>query len=134
MSWQITRPICSVLVSILLISDLAVGAIARTDDCVIEPTHVAPKNSEWRYRTDRAKHRKCWFLRAARAAPASLQSPPMANSTAIRAGDNLSEKERKKVFREFEASMAHQAGEGLSEKEQEKLFTEFLEWRRRNDN
>lgn len=106
---------------------------ARGVDCVPEPTNAAPKNSEWHYRTERAKHRKCWYLRAARALPAaaSLQSLPAENSTAVHAGDKLSEKEREKLFREFENSTAHHAGDGLSEKEREKLFTEFLEWSRR---
>jgi hypothetical protein len=109
---QVTRSIRSVLVSILLVSDIAVGTTARADDCVVEPTHDAPKNSEWRYRTDRTKHRKCWFLRAAPGSPTAdpVQPRPTANST------------------------AHQAGGGLSEKEQQKLFTQFQEWRRRNDN
>ena len=131
MPGQITRPIGSVLVSTLLISGLTVGmpaTNARAVDCVSEPTNAAPKNSEWHYRTERAKHRKCWYLRAARA---SLQSLPAENSTAVHAGDNLSEKEREKLFREFENSAAHHAGDDLSEKEREKLFTEFLEWSRR---
>jgi len=136
MPGQITRPIGSVLVSMLLISGLTVGmpaTNARGVDCVPEPTNAAPKNSEWHYRTERAKHRKCWYLRAARALPAaaSLQSLPAENSTAVHAGDKLSEKEREKLFREFENSTAHHAGDGLSEKEREKLFTEFLEWSRR---
>jgi hypothetical protein len=101
------------LVSTLIISGLTVGitaTTARAVECMPEPTNAAPKNSEWHYRTDRAKHRKCWYLRAARALPGatSLQSLPAENSTAVHAGDNLSEKER------------------------EKLFTEFLEWRSRH--
>ena len=64
-------------------------------------------------------------------AAASLQSLPAENSTAVHAGDNLSEKEREKLFREFENSASHHAGDDLSEKEREKLFTEFLEWSRR---
>lgn len=37
---------------------------ARADDCLAAPNSAAPKGSHWYYHTDRAKGRKCWFLRA----------------------------------------------------------------------
>jgi hypothetical protein len=37
---------------------------ARADECLTAPNSAAPKGSHWYYHTDRAKHRKCWFLRA----------------------------------------------------------------------
>jgi hypothetical protein len=119
MSGQIPRPIGIALVSMLLISGITVGTPAnnaRAVDCLAAPTSAAPKNSEWHYRTDRAKQRKCWYLRAAQTAvvPAeSLQTPPADSQPAT-----------------FKNSTDNHGGITLSEKEREKLFTKFLEWSR----
>jgi hypothetical protein len=37
---------------------------ARADDCLTSPKSTAPKGQHWYYHSDRANHRKCWFLRA----------------------------------------------------------------------
>ena len=97
MSGQIPRPIGSIaLISTFLISGLGFSVPAKTArgaDCVTAPNSSAPQNSHWYYRTDRAKQRKCWYLRVAdrpsqkgavqtghEAPPAkSLQSMPAAN-------------------------------------------------------
>jgi hypothetical protein len=36
---------------------------ARASDCHAEPNSDAPDGSQWRYHTDRERHRKCWYLR-----------------------------------------------------------------------
>ncbi len=69
MSRQIPRPFESIaLLATLLVIGLGVGApatTARADDCLAAPNSPAPQSSHWYYRTDRAKQRKCWYLRAA---------------------------------------------------------------------
>jgi hypothetical protein len=55
-------------VSALIASCLGVGVpanTARAVDCLTVPNSSAPPNDHWYYRTDRAKQRKCWYLRAA---------------------------------------------------------------------
>lgn len=51
----------------LLVWGVGIGAPmnpARADDCLTAPNSATPKGSHWYYHTDRAKGRKCWFLRA----------------------------------------------------------------------
>jgi hypothetical protein len=51
----------------LLACGVGIGVLANTaraDDCLAAPNSAAPKGSHWYYHTDRAKGRKCWFLRA----------------------------------------------------------------------
>ncbi len=35
----------------------------RADECLVAPNSPAPEGSHWYFRTDRAKQRKCWYLR-----------------------------------------------------------------------
>jgi hypothetical protein len=37
---------------------------ARADTCVAGPSTSAPEGEHWYYRSDRATHRKCWYLHA----------------------------------------------------------------------
>lgn len=68
MSGQIPAPIGSItLVVTLLVGGVGIAVptnIARADDCITAPNSPAPKGKHWYYRTDRAKQRKCWYLRA----------------------------------------------------------------------
>lgn len=51
----------------LLAWGVSIGVLpntARADDCLAAPNSATPKGSHWYYHTDRAKGRKCWFLRA----------------------------------------------------------------------
>ena len=68
MSGQIPRPMGSIaLVATLLMWSVSIGAptiTARADDCLAEPNSPAPAGSHWYYHLDRAKQRKCWYIRA----------------------------------------------------------------------
>jgi hypothetical protein len=80
MSGQIPRPKGSIaLVAALLVWSVSVAAptiTARADDCLAEPNSPAPAGSHWYYHLDRAKQRKCWYIRATDqpAQPAAAQA------------------------------------------------------------
>jgi hypothetical protein len=66
---KISNAAASIAVSVaLLLPGMAVGLqidSARADDnCVAAPGAAAPDGQHWYYRTDRVKHRKCWYLHA----------------------------------------------------------------------
>ena len=134
MSGQVPRAMGSIaLVSTLLVSGLGVSVptnTARAVDCLSAPNSAAPQNSRWYYRTDRAKQRKCWYLRVAdrpsqqavrktREAPPAKQSVPAADQHSLAS------------FKDF---MALHGGANLSERDLEKLHTQFLEWSRHAKN
>ncbi len=131
MSGPNPRPIGSVaFVAVVLLSGLNVGlsaSTARAADCVAAPNAPAPQGSHWYYRTDRAKQRKCWSLRAAGSAPQHVaarlisEAPPARPLPATPASNQHS-------FASFKEFMAHHGGANLSEKELEKLYAQFLEW------
>ena len=68
MSGEIRPPIGTIVaVASLLAWGAGVGlptTIACAADCLTAPYFSAPEGSHWYYQTDRATHRKCWFLRA----------------------------------------------------------------------
>ena len=134
MSAQVPRPMGSIaLVSTLVVSVLGVSMPAnpaRAVECLTAPNSAAPQNSRWYYRTDRAKQRKCWYLRVAdrpsqqavrttREAPPAKQSVPAANQ---------------RSFTSFRNFMALHGGANLSERDLAKLHTQFLEWSRHAKN
>jgi len=66
-SGQIPRPIRSIALVTLLVWGVGVGEptnTARADDCLDAPASPAPAGSHWYYHMDRAKQRKCWYIRA----------------------------------------------------------------------
>ena len=67
MSGQIISIRAIALAVPLLILGIGIAVPANTahaDECLTSPKSTAPKGSHWYYHVDRAKHRKCWFLRA----------------------------------------------------------------------
>ena len=67
MSDQIISLRLIALAAPLLLLGVGIGvpaSTARAADCLGAPTSGPPAGSHWYYRTDRAKGRKCWFLRA----------------------------------------------------------------------
>lgn len=51
------------------------GAARAAENCLSAPQGAAPAGSHWRYRTDRASQRKCWYLsQEGRKAPRMAQS------------------------------------------------------------
>jgi hypothetical protein len=80
MSGQIPRPMGSIaLVATLLVWGVSIAGptiTARADDCLAEPNSPAPAGSHWYYHLDRAKQRKCWYIRATNqpAQPAAAQA------------------------------------------------------------
>lgn len=72
LSGRLPRPLASImLVASLLVSGiLAVGVTAgtlRAEDCLTTPNAPATQGQHWYYRTDKAKQRKCWYLRPVQA-------------------------------------------------------------------
>jgi hypothetical protein len=54
---------------------------ARADSCVTAPNTAAPEGQHWYYRSDRANHRKCWFLRATERLPhQAIEHPSVASA------------------------------------------------------
>ncbi len=69
----------------LLVFGVGIGvpaSTARADDCLAAPNSAAPKGSHWYYHTDRAKGRKCWFLRALPGTQADAVKKPAAVGSA----------------------------------------------------
>jgi hypothetical protein len=68
MSGQIPRPMASIaLVATLLVWGMGLGVpanTARADACLTAPNSPVPDGSHWYYHMDRAKQRKCWYIRA----------------------------------------------------------------------
>ncbi len=64
---------------------------ARADDCLSAPASEPPPGSHWYYRTDRAKGRKCWFLRTL-GAPTQHAVPHDASATARAARSGAAER------------------------------------------
>jgi hypothetical protein len=68
MPGQIPTPIQSIaFVALFFAWSIGLGVptnIARADECLAAPNSPAPAGSHWYFQTDRAKQRKCWFLRA----------------------------------------------------------------------
>jgi hypothetical protein len=65
---KVSNPAAYVAV-ITVFSLLGIGACfpvdgARADDCAAAPSGSAPQGEHWYYRSDRASHRKCWYLHA----------------------------------------------------------------------
>jgi hypothetical protein len=52
-------------------------AAPAAEDCVTAPDRQAPAGSHWYYRSDRANHRKCWYLADQAARAHRLASPKM---------------------------------------------------------
>ncbi len=69
-------------VAALLLSAIVVGLpidSARADDnCATAPGAAPPEGQHWYYRTDRVKHRKCWYLHAAVPPPNQAAADPSA--------------------------------------------------------
>ncbi len=66
MAGQIISIRAIALAAPLLILGVGIAVPAKTahaDECLTSPKSTAPKGSHWYYHVDRAKHRKCWFLR-----------------------------------------------------------------------
>ncbi|MEA2982690.1 MAG: hypothetical protein QOF09_4513 [Alphaproteobacteria bacterium] len=65
-----TKQIGSIVPTIFIVHFLAVGIAVMigtpaqaAEDCIAGPNAPSPKGSHWYYRVDRAKNRKCWYLR-----------------------------------------------------------------------
>ena len=134
MSGQVPRPMGSIaLVSTLVVSVLGVrmpANTARAVECLTAPNSAAPQNSRWYYRTDRAKQRKCWYLRVAdrpsqQAVRTTREAPPVKQSVSAANRHSLAS------FKNF---MALHGGANLSERDLAKLHTQFLEWSRHAKN
>jgi hypothetical protein len=135
MMWgQVPRPIGSIaLVSTLLVSGLGVSVpanAARAVDCLSAPNSAAPQNGRWHYRTDRAKQRKCWYLRVAdrpsqQAVRTTREAPPAKQSVPAADQDSLTS---------FKSFMALRGDANLSERDLKKLHAQFLEWSRHAKN
>jgi hypothetical protein len=82
MSGWLPRPLASIaLVATLLVSGIAVGVPAgtlRAEDCLTTPNAPATQGQHWYYRTDKAKQRKCWYLRPLQAQQHAQSSQPTA--------------------------------------------------------
>jgi hypothetical protein len=59
------KPFVPALFSALLVLGVTLpdGPASAADDCLAAPKSEAPEGSHWYYRSDRVKHRKCWYLR-----------------------------------------------------------------------
>jgi len=72
---QIPRPSGSIALAAALLMGVGVAVptnTARANDCLTAPNSPAPQGSHWYYRLDRASQRKCWYVRTAGQAPATL--------------------------------------------------------------
>ncbi len=76
----------------LVVCGVSIGVLAsaaRASDCLTAPNSDAPKGSHWYYHTDRAKGRKCWYLRALHrpaqhaAAPGTSARAPTTHTGAV---------------------------------------------------
>lgn len=79
---------CIAAVAALLLSGIVLGRpidSARADDsCVTAPGTASPEGQHWYYRTDRVKHRKCWYLHATVPLPShAAAKPPAAPSESV---------------------------------------------------
>jgi hypothetical protein len=125
-----------VFVAALLTSAFGIGVpsnSARAVDCLTTPNSAASQNDHWYYRTDRAKQRKCWYLRSANrpsqrvAVQTAREAPPAKSLQSVPAASPHSGAS----FRDF---MANHGGANLSDKDLEELYAQFLEWSRRAKN
>jgi hypothetical protein len=63
---------------------------ARAEECLAAPNAATPKGGHWYYHTDRAKHRKCWYLvtpdgsQPNAAAQTTSATTPAAHVTAVK--------------------------------------------------
>jgi hypothetical protein len=68
-------PVVAVLL-VALAGESVISAEAREDtNCLAAPGAQAPPGRHWFYRIDRPKQRKCWYLRAQKAAEATARAP-----------------------------------------------------------
>jgi hypothetical protein len=107
----------------LLVAGPLAGSAAAAD-CLSEPNSAAPANSHWYYRIDRMTQRKCWYLRAADAAP---DQAPVKDAHAAPAASAHSVGDAKSV-------VAQRRTAKLSSADVDKLYADFLEWRRNPGN
>jgi hypothetical protein len=83
---RISSPIGTTAIFAALFASIASMSVptsaARASDCHAEPNSDAPDGSQWRYHTDRERHRKCWYLRPDHADHSDRQPAKPATSDA----------------------------------------------------
>ena len=97
------------------------GMALASDECLTEPDAKSPQGSHWYYYTDRESHRKCWYVRRARA-----KGP---QTVTRESQSSLKPRSDARITRNTDNEVSHH----LDETARETLFQEFLRWQERQN-